>query len=295
MKVYDMVTGQRRTPFHAPYPAKARIDATVACKNNAGTVERCVCSIRENIAIRRLIVVDNGSTDDTPKIAKRCGAIVMRQMGMLGSVRYAQALACKTKWVAYIDSDVYLYPSWWPEVSRFIKSPDVGMVLGFCDAPLSRLRIYDEYLKYLAREHGAVAFSNTLIRRNLVLECGDQLKRIHFGEDDVVAAHVREKGLRIVTVPKALSFHDKDPFISHPRDYFRAGQSLKIRWGFWGFVVCAFSLRTALLNWSRFSLGSRRLSIKLLGFLLMLWLWMVAGLMKTGNPSEGTGSSLAGQ
>ena len=295
MKVYDMVTGQRRTPFHAPYPAKARIDATVACKNNAGTVERCVCSIRENIAIRRLIVVDNGSTDDTPEIAKRCGAIVMRHMGMLGSVRYAQALACKTKWVAYIDSDVYLYPSWWPEVSRFIKSPDVGMVLGFCDAPLSKLRIYDEYLKYLAREHGAVAFSNTLIKRNLVLECGDQLKRIHFGEDDVVAAHVREKGLRIVTVPKALSFHDKDPFISHPRDYFRAGQSLKIRWGFRGFVVCAFSLRTALLNWSRFSLGSRRLSIKLLGFLLMLWLWMVAGLMKTGNPSEGTGSSLVGQ
>jgi hypothetical protein len=129
-----------------------------------------------------------------------------------------------------------------------------------------------------------------LIRRQLVLDCFKELSRIHVGEDDVVAAHVRRKGFKIITVPKPLCFHDKDPFTTHPRDYFRAGQSLWIKWGLWGLVVCGFSLRTTLLNWSRFSVGSRRLSLKLLGFLLVLWLWMVAGFMKMHSPLDGAGN-----
>jgi hypothetical protein len=203
---------------------------------------------------------------------------------MLGKVRYAQAEACKTRWIVYVDSDVYLYASWWHEVSRFTQIPDVGMVLGFADAPLSRLRLYDAYLKYLAGKHGAIAFSNTLIRRQLVLECRKELSRVHAGEDDIVAAHVRQKGFRIITLSKALCFHDKDPFISHPRDYFRAGQSLRIRWGFWGLVVCTVSLKRTFANWRHFTVDSGRVSPKLLVFLLELWLWMFAGFMSIHNP-----------
>jgi glycosyltransferase involved in cell wall biosynthesis len=262
-----------------------KIDVTVATKNSAKTIERCLQSIRENVPVKRLVVVDTESIDGTREVAKRYGALVVDEPGKLGRVRLTQANYCETKWIAFVDSDIYVYPSWWHEVSKF-ASPGVGMVSGFADARINKLPIYDVYLKYLARRQGTVAFSNTLVMRELIIECAKSLQAVHAGEDDIVARHIRSKGLSIVTIPKRLCLHDKDPVGAHPRDYFRAGQSLRIRWGQWGLVVCMFSLRTAVTNWLHFSVDSRRASARLLGFLIVLWLWMLAGFMSMRNSAH---------
>ncbi|MGA3406405.1 MAG: glycosyltransferase, partial [Candidatus Bathyarchaeia archaeon] len=60
------------------------IDASIATKNSAKTIARCIMAIRESIPIGRIVVVDGGSTDDTIAIAKSLGAEVRVNRGLLG-------------------------------------------------------------------------------------------------------------------------------------------------------------------------------------------------------------------
>jgi hypothetical protein len=176
-----------------------------------------------------------------------------------------------------VGRDVYVYDSWWSNVSPFIDHENVGMVLGFADAPVNKLPIYDAYLKFRARREGAVAFSNTLVKRALVLECRESLRGVHAGEDDVVARYVRRRGMKIVTIPKSLCYHDKDPFETHARAYYRSGESARIRYGIRGIRLVPDALRGILVGWWHFSCETGIFSLRLLIFLGRLWLNYVRG------------------
>ncbi|MGD0423211.1 MAG: glycosyltransferase [Candidatus Bathyarchaeia archaeon] len=67
------------------------VETSIATKNSAKTIARCIKAIRESIPVSRLVVVDGGSTDDTVAIARSLGAHVILNKGLLGSVRYSQA------------------------------------------------------------------------------------------------------------------------------------------------------------------------------------------------------------
>jgi glycosyltransferase involved in cell wall biosynthesis len=261
-----------------------QIDTSVATKNSARTITRCIKAILENIPVRRLIVVDGGSTDDTVAIARSLGADVIVNRGLLGSVRYSQAQQCSSEWVAIIDSDVYVYPAWWPEVSRY-REPDVGMILAIGDSPTDRLPIYEEYMKHMASRFGSIAFSNTLVRRELILSCSELLNNIHAGEDTVFGRYLGRIGMRIVTVQKRLVYHDKNVVNEHPGAFLRWGQSLRTRGGRDGARELAKTLKNNVRNWLLFTKDTHRLNIRLLVFLLYLWFWTFTGYVGIAKPT----------
>ena len=258
---------------------RASIDVTIATLNSGLTIEKCLQSILANIPARSILVVDGGSVDDTLNIVRKYEATLVVERALLGWTRYIQAKNCETEWIAYIDSDVYVYNSWWNNVSKYIDAPNVGMILGFADAPVHKLPIYDAYLKHRAKREGAVAFSNTLIRRSLVLECKDELKRVHAGEDDIIAKHIRRSGFTIITIPQALCYHDKDPFKSHPQAYYRSGQSARIHYGLRGTKAVFNALPGITLAWWRFSRETRTYSLRLLIYLTHLWIKYASGFL----------------
>jgi glycosyltransferase involved in cell wall biosynthesis len=229
-----------------------------------------------------LVVVDAGSTDDTIKIAKEQDAKIFIETGLLGKVRYSQAEHCTTEWVAFVDSDVYVYPEWWPTVSKYTNFEDVGMVLGFADAPIRRFPVYDVYLKHMAKKFGAAAFSNSLVRRRLMLSCKELLRNVHAGEDTVLARHIALERKRIITVPIRLCFHDKDPVDDHPKAMYRWGESSRIAGGLQGPKNIAKTLRNSLRNWGIFTKETGCVSITLLIFLIYLWLCMLRGYIGLG-------------
>jgi glycosyltransferase involved in cell wall biosynthesis len=94
----------------------SNIDVAVATKNNEATIRRCLGSIRQNIPVKHLIVVDGGSTYGMLTIARQFDTRIVTETGLLGRVRYRQAEESCTEWVAYVDSDVYVYPNWWPNL-----------------------------------------------------------------------------------------------------------------------------------------------------------------------------------
>ena len=262
-------------------PDKSRIDVTVATLNNARTIKHCLQAIHDYVPLGTIVVVDGGSVDGTLEIANEFNVRIVHEKGLLGQVRYRQAQASETEWIAYVDSDIYLYPNWWSEVSRHIDDPEVGMVLGFCDLELRGLPEYDSFLKYRARKFGTEAFSNTLIKRQLVLECKNPLKKVHAGEDSVVARHIKESGLRIVTIPKLLCFHDKNIIESHPRAYYRSGKSIRLSDGAIGVYRMTNSLMAIIRDWFAFSKDNQTYSLALLTYLCKLWLCMVLGYLST--------------
>jgi len=255
------------------------LDATIATLNSALTLERCLESILANIPVRSIFVVDGGSSDGTLEIAKKHDVRLIEERALLGWTRYIQAKICQTEWIAYVDSDVYVYDAWWKNVSRYWKQPDVGMILGFADAPTNNLPIYDKYLKHRAKKEGTVAFSNTLIRRRLVLECEDELRHVHAGEDDIVAKHVKASGFKIITIPEPLCFHDRDPFETHPKAYRRSGRSARTRYGLHGVTVVPNALISMIIAWYNFSRETGRHSLRLFLFLLRLWIEYAIGFL----------------
>jgi glycosyltransferase involved in cell wall biosynthesis len=260
-----------------------QIDVTVATKNSARTLDRCLSAIWANIPVRNLIVVDAGSDDDTVEIARHNGGTVILESGLLGRVRYVQAMKCETEWIAYVDSDVYIYDSWWHEVSKYLGSQGVGMVLGFADAPITKFPIYEDYLKHIARKFGMAAFSNTLVRRKLVLSCTQLLNKIHVGEDTVLARHLKTNGMQIVSIPKRLFYHDKTAVGDHPKAFFRWGQSSRIIGGREGVRNLAKTLKNNLRNWWIFTKDTKRVDMTLLAFLLYLWWNMLLGYLHPRN------------
>jgi len=257
-----------------------RVDVAVATSNSERTLGKCLESINRFVPVHHLIVVDGNSEDRTRSIATRHNARIVPEPGLLGKVRYIQALSCDTDWIALVDSDVYLYESWWHELSKHTKDRDVGMIVGFT-APHERNdqsnTVYGRYLAYLNR-FGAVAFSNALVRRDLILACKDLLNNVHAGEDSVFAQYLRRRNLVVINVTSPVCYHDTAVTRRHTRAYFRWGQSVRVREGILGSFTVARGLATFAQNWIGFTRTSCHFrNLTLIPVLLNLWMWGVAG------------------
>jgi len=259
--------------------SEGAVDVTVATLNSSRTIGKCLESITSYLPYRRIVVVDGGSSDGTVEICRRFGAEVIREPGFLGRVRYVQALNCETDWIVFVDSDAYLYPGWWSEVSKYMGD-EVGDINCLIEAPVSKLKIYHTFFRFLAVKFGLIGFAGSLIRRGPILECKDELERVHAGEDAVICDHIRSKGMKIITVGRPLCFHDQDPYIGHRFAYYRWGQSIRVRYGPRGLTRALRSFRDQVALWYRFTTETKRFSIKLLIFLLFLSSWLTIGFLR---------------
>jgi glycosyltransferase involved in cell wall biosynthesis len=275
--------------------AHAKIDVTIATKNNEETIERCIENIKKYIPYNKIIVVDGGSKDDTVQIAKRLGAHVYFENGLLGEVRYVQATLCNTEWIAVIDSDVFINENWWGEVSKYINNSNIGSINGWLKGSIiDVMPSYEHYTKFVTAKrsrspiilNGAkydvtFPFSNTLIRRELILKSKNSLVNVDGGEDNVVSKNVVKWGYKIVNIPKILGLHYHSDPVGHCKmASYRGGKSITIRRGKLRGLRRILTAFTELsTNWIRYSFYSKRFNFRLYGFLLLLYSEEVRGIM----------------
>jgi glycosyltransferase involved in cell wall biosynthesis len=90
-------------------PARIVCSVVIPTYNRAHWLRRCVDSVRRS-GIRGLevVVVDDGSTDDTPEVARRLGPdvrYIYQPNAGPAAARNRGARACRGRYVAFLDSD----------------------------------------------------------------------------------------------------------------------------------------------------------------------------------------------
>jgi succinoglycan biosynthesis protein ExoU len=93
------------------------VDVLIAAWNRSDTIERAICSALQQPEVRTVIVIDDGSTDDTAEVAARVAAgnprVSVYTMGKnLGpSAARNRGIAMSTApWIAILDGDDYFLP-----------------------------------------------------------------------------------------------------------------------------------------------------------------------------------------
>jgi glycosyltransferase involved in cell wall biosynthesis len=186
-----------------------RVDVIMRTKNSAEMLKQSLDSIFQEIPVRKVIIVDGGSTDDTIKIASQYENVEIYDKPELnlGQATQFGFKVAKTKWIAVIDSDIILKNGWYSHMSEYMNESDA--VEG------SRIDYYTvKWIEDLTKvKHGV--FGQTLIRRKHLLNLNLNLPQ---GEDAATKYHFDQNGLCWKKVPNYLAEHH--PFetsITHKR------------------------------------------------------------------------------
>lgn len=106
-----------------PFP----ISAVILARNEAKNIERCVQSLSD---CDEIVVVDDGSTDETCELATRCGARIVQNRFQSFAKQRNWALAhaeLRNDWSLMLDADEAATPGFLAEVAQRISQakPDV--------------------------------------------------------------------------------------------------------------------------------------------------------------------------
>jgi glycosyltransferase involved in cell wall biosynthesis len=175
-----------------------KLDIIMRTKDSAEMLKLSLDSILQEIPVRKVIIVDGGSVDDTIKIASQYREVeihVKPELNLGQATKFGFSIA-KTEWVAVIDSDVVLKKGWFSEMSRYM---DLSDAVEGCRIDYYRLKVIRNFTKV---RYGV--FGQTLIRRKYLQ---DEDLDTPYGEDAAIKYHFDENGLRWKKVENYLAEH----------------------------------------------------------------------------------------
>ena len=181
------------------------IDVVMLTKNSEHLLAKCLRSIYENVPVKRLIVVDGFSTDNTLKIMdefnKKYGNVtIISEKGTRAKAREKGIEKVTTEWFMFVDSDVILCDGWFEKAKKHIDT-DLGALWGLnIDViPNVKNKLFLRSLLLIARECFNLrgGMHDTLIRHELVKDIKIP-ERLHAYEDAFITNWVKKKGYRVV-------------------------------------------------------------------------------------------------
>ncbi len=104
------------------------ISAVVLSHNEAANLPRCLRALRD---CAEVVVVDDGSTDDSPRVAAECGArVVVHPFASFADQRNwaMDAAGLRCDWVLHLDADEVAPPELLAEIRRRLPALEAGAV-----------------------------------------------------------------------------------------------------------------------------------------------------------------------
>ena len=110
-------TNRRPTDCDEEVSTQSRVDVLVAARDRADTIERAVLSALAQEEVRAVIVVDDGSADDTAARARQCDPdgkrVIIERLPVNRGPATARNVAINISdapWMAILDADDYFVP-----------------------------------------------------------------------------------------------------------------------------------------------------------------------------------------
>ncbi|MGB2984333.1 MAG: glycosyltransferase [Phycisphaerae bacterium] len=171
-------------PFKQTGPDPPLVSVVVPTCNRREILQRCVDAlVKQTYSNYEVIVVDDGSTDDTPQFLARFAADhpdlrirCLRNESNIGAnpSRNRGIREAKGKFVAFADSDCIAYPDWLENLLRGFTSDRVAAVVGLAESP-APTNIYELTIRGTQRVPRAgranrLVGCNMCVRRELLLK-----------------------------------------------------------------------------------------------------------------------------
>ncbi|MFA5102154.1 MAG: glycosyltransferase [Candidatus Thermoplasmatota archaeon] len=155
------------------------LDAIIVAKNSEKTLYECIKSIKDNIKVNNIIVIDGGSTDGTLDIAKSFNCKIIENIIGLGNALYTGFENASTKYVLKLDSDMKILNGY-DKLFNYL-----GTYACVKSIPIMKMKENSNFHKYyhdVCKNTNVLAFNNVIIDRELLLKC-KELKDLKSRED----------------------------------------------------------------------------------------------------------------
>jgi len=120
--------------------ARIQFAAVIPALNRAATLGRAIESARSQLRPPdEIIVVDDGSTDDTAAVAESYGVrVICKSHGGVGSARNVGVLSATSAFIAFLDSDDFWYPEHLATMERAIDATREQALIYFANLAFAR-------------------------------------------------------------------------------------------------------------------------------------------------------------
>jgi len=183
--------------------------------NEAQRIPQCLQGVQDLDYPRHhyeVLVVDNGSEDETGIIAARQGALVLDfPGGLVGGVRNHGAANGRGAVIAFLDSDCVPDPAWLREGVKLLgENPSVGAVGGDCIAPQDGNWMEKAWAREVPAQTRVVpslAASSLILRRADFDAVGGFDESLNAGEDDDLSSRLTAQGFILLSHPRCTVAH----------------------------------------------------------------------------------------
>ena len=180
----------------------------VIARNAGNTIKECIDSLKDqSLSPLEVIVVDNGSTDLTPKIALDSSVIVVSEPVIgRGKARNRGVLSARGSMVAFIDSDAVADKDWLKYLADHGTDEKLaGVASNICAS--NRDRLIPRMIDLILRDKPQHATTGILYRKNSLLEVGLFNGELRNAEDVEIAWRIIRREYKIEFEPKAIVYH----------------------------------------------------------------------------------------
>lgn len=162
----------------------------------------------------RVIVVDNGSSDDSPRIARALGAEVLNLPGLsIGALRNRGAAACDCEWLAFLDADIEVPENWLSRLLALHAEDHADIFALDCDTPHQAPWFAIAWQRRTLRAGALLQRQQWLPSPNLLMprhwfeQVGGFNESLRSGEDKDFTLRLHEAGARLAVL--------RDPVVLH--------------------------------------------------------------------------------
>ncbi len=205
----------RRTAVVAP-----QVSFIVPVRNDAARLDVCLSSIRKNSTPDHdveIVVVDNGSTDESPAVARRHGATVLSvPHGRVSALRNLGAARARGEILAFVDADNELAAGWVAAALGNFGESEIGAAGALYVPPSDGTWVQQAYGRLRGRSKARQATDwlgsgNLAVKRPAFDAVRGFDTTLEACEDVDFCLRLRARGLTLLSDPLMGSVHHGDP------------------------------------------------------------------------------------